>query len=501
MKEYKIRFMNDREFEALSLINPRYVNTKDDLGFADMITNRIFVRRTGVSFVDQFTTAHEIEEILAKNSEHQDEFNIRHKKGGAARNIVPAILGGIATLFTGPIGGAIVGGLSGAGMGATAAAKHPELGSPVTAGLLGGVTGALGGVGLGTATKGAIAGATAAGKSATTSGFLGRTAGAVKGALGFAPATTTAQTGGKLAPTGIPTGNMVGNIATASNPYLKSGLTATGGYINEAASGIPQVLSSGLATQTLGMQPPITGATPAQAQTSATQTFGGTKIGAEAGLPAGISTTGTGVTTSAGGGELAKQVAKKTIWDKLGETLGLSKGDIMKTALGASIPLLAGSMFGASPTPEPFTPEQSALFNETANMVRQGANVQLNPAQTQAITSQYDTALEQARQNIMDRYKMLRPDSDIENDSNMREAFIELESEFAEKKANALAGAQLGLGAQQTQMLAELANMQIGTLAMKAGISYAESRDFKNMLAQLGFMVSQSGQPIIYTNR
>ena len=48
MKEYRIQFLDDKKFEALSLVNPRYINTKDDLGFADTVTNRIFVRKTGI---------------------------------------------------------------------------------------------------------------------------------------------------------------------------------------------------------------------------------------------------------------------------------------------------------------------------------------------------------------------------------------------------------------------------------------------------------------------
>src|SRR3990167_138691 len=81
MKQFTIKYLADREFEALARINPRYAKTKGDLGFADMVTNRIFVRNTGIKPLDMFVTNHEIEEILAKNSEHEDEFKIRHKKG------------------------------------------------------------------------------------------------------------------------------------------------------------------------------------------------------------------------------------------------------------------------------------------------------------------------------------------------------------------------------------------------------------------------------------
>ena len=196
-------------------------------------------------------------------------------------------------------------------------------------------------------------------------------------------------------------------------------------------------------------------------------------------------------------GGAANTATKTPILQKLlGENWG-------QTILGAAIPMV-GNMFAKPMFPEgsedvPFSPEQSQLFQETLQMVKQGANVQLNPAQQKAITANFDDALAQARQNIMDRYKMLRPGSDISNDSQFREAMLELEGDFAEKKANALAGAQLGLSTQQTQMMAELANMELGNLAMRAGISYQEAKDFKDMLGQVGFLVATSGSPVVYS--
>jgi len=497
MKEYKIRFMNDGEFEALSLVNPRYANTKDDLGFADMQTNRIFVRKTGIKPLDTFTTVHEIEEILAKNSAHQDEFNIRHKKV-FKEIILPILAPVVGGLLGGPIGAGLLGGVGGAAVGSgLGAAGGSAIQQAATTGkvqalptVLSGLGGALGGAGM---SPGIEASKAAGG------GIIGQTLSGAQSTLGF-------QSGAQktLATTGA---------GTAASPFQANPIYVTPGATMQetmtpaqlAAAGagsafgkITSSLGAPTTAQGLGFQAPVTGATPAQAQTLGTTTPA--KVGAEAALPTGgVGTTGVTGAGAGAGGAGAGQVTSKT--PMLEKILG---ANWRQTVLGASIPLLGQSMMGQPMFPPgsenvPFTPEQSQLFQETAQMVREGPKIELAPNQQQAITSSYDTALEQARQNIIDMYKKKRPGSDIETDSNMREALVELESEFAEKRANALASAQLGLGAQQTQMLGELANMEIGVLSQKAGISYAESRDFKNMLAQLGYMVSTAGQPIIYT--
>ena len=501
MKEYKLAYLNDQEFEALSLVNPRYVNTKDDFGFADMITNRIFVRKTGNSIVDQFVTNHEIEEILAKNSEHQDEFNIRHKKGGALRTILP-----IAAAFVPVVGPLLSAGLN-IGLNQAAQARHPEeLGKPsIGSALVQGASGFLGGKAAGAVTEGAIKGGTAAapGLLSKAAGIAGGAGKGAMGALGFgtpAPA-ATATTPGALYGAGTP----VGTINTGTFSQFPAGYTAAPATFAKTAASmaIP-----------VGQMAGTTAAMPA-AQNLGFQTPSTPKVGLAAGAPqSGVTqgqqglitpsvspgATAAGTTSISGATGAGAEVAKKT--GMLGKLLG---ENWRQTVLGASIPMV-GNMFTKPMFPEgsenvPFTPEQSQLFQETREMIKQGPNVQLQPAQKQAITVNFDDALEQARQNIMDRYKALRPGSDIENDSQFREAMIELESDFAEKKANALAGAQLGLGAQQTAMMGELANMEIGSLALRAGIQWQEAKAFKDMLAQAGFMVATAGQPVIYSGR
>lgn len=469
MKEYNISFMDANEFEALSMVNPRYQNTKDDFGFADTVTNRIFVRKTGLKPLDMFITAHEIEEILAKNSSHEDEFKIRHKKG---RDIFAPI--GTALLAMIPGIGPPLAAVAQAGYTAYKVKKEeaqpwqiPLNAAMAFAGgkMAQGSTGYQAGVETSKAAGGKLLGQTLSG----AQGMLGFTPGAVTevakmgmpaaSGMGLAPSAASKYTSGLgfFAPS-IQTGgaNLGRQVTNVMGQPVTLGQTAQGAGYTAPAFNAPTALSSFTPPKAANI--PISSTTPSPA------------------APA--------IQAGGGGGEQATRtpILKKLLGENWEQTL-----------LGASIPL-AGQMF--TPGPQPFNPEQSQLFQETANMVRQGAQVQLTPAQQQAITANYDTALEKARQNIMDRYKALRPGSDISNDSQLREALTELETEVAEKKANALASAQLGLSQTQTQMMSELAAMDIYTLAMKAGISSQEARDFKQMLSQLGFMVATGGQPI-----
>ena len=386
------------------------------------------------------------------------------------------------------IGGA-VGGAGGSAIGAAGTGQPVKALPTVLSGVGGGLYGA-----------GAAPGIAAS--KAAGGGMVGQIFSGAQSALGFQSGAQKAvtQKAGELVTAGYGAGAPIGITNTGTfSQFPTTGLRGALTVEDVLGKAAPMFATTPSAAQGLGFQPPL--AQPAGGGAGTQGITATPKIGAEAALPtAGVGTTGVTGGMGGGAGEVIKQVSTKT--PMLEKLLG---ANWRQTVLGAGIagaPLLFGggqqSMLGTGT--EPFTPEQSALFKETTDMVRQGAQVQLTPAQQQSITANYDTALEQARQNIMDRYKMLRPGSDIENDSNFREALVELESDFAEKKANALASAQLGLSQTQTQMMAELANMEVGNLAQRAGISYAESRDFKQLLSNLWYMVATAGQPI-YTIR
>lgn len=499
--EYKLQFLSDGEFEALSLVNPRYRNTKDDLGFADKATNRIFVRKTGVKPLDMFVTNHEIEEILAKNSSHEDEFGIRHKK--VFKDIIaPYILPAITALAGGAFLGPLIGGTSGSLLGAGATTMGPALGGAVggavgSAASQAGTTGKvdplktiLAGAGGSLMGVGGIPGVAAS--KAVGGGPLGQMLSGAQSALGF-------QSGAqKILSSAQPVTNAAGQAmnwgeTAGAAPYLNNVPITTSGALNNALGS--QAFN---ASQALGFA-----ANGLPANLASAQRMGGTALptsGSQAGAPVGTSQTGMGTTTapvtpaigSAGqiGTQAGTQAATKT--PLLQKLFG---GDWRQALIGGGISML-GNM--GSPQ-ETFTPDQSALFQDLTQRIQSGAQVQLTPAQQQAITSNYDSQLQTAKQNVMDRYKYLRPGSDISNDSQLKEALLELEGDFAEQKANALAAAQLGLSQQQTQMMSELAAMDVYSIAMKAGISTQEAAQFKNMMSQLGFMIASGGGQSIYS--
>lgn len=170
---YSINLLKDKDFDSLP-----YKDADISLGLADYKNKKAYVRESGIPALDLLVMGHEIQELVADVSPHEED-GIRYKKGGAARSIFPLILGALGTVIGGPVLGAVLGGLSGGGMGAYAGANHPqELGGPLQAGLWGAGTGALGGYGAGQMLAGGIAGGSAA-----APGFMSKLGGIAEGAI------------------------------------------------------------------------------------------------------------------------------------------------------------------------------------------------------------------------------------------------------------------------------------------------------------------------------
>ena len=201
---YTVQILNDKEFNSLP-----YKGISDSLGIADHKKGLAFVRDTGVKEFNLATLSHEIDHLVSKNTNHTDEYGIAHKKGGAARSIVPILLGALAAPFTGGASliPALLGAASSVGMNQYAQARHPdELGKPGQIGSialqgLGGAASGLGGAGVSGAIAGGIKGGTAAapGFMSKAGGILGGVGkGAMAGAKEFAP--TPAVPGAITAP-------------------------------------------------------------------------------------------------------------------------------------------------------------------------------------------------------------------------------------------------------------------------------------------------------------
>lgn len=245
---YTVQVLTNKEFDKLP-----YKHIKDALGLADKEKNMAFVRETGVKEWDIATLRHEIDELVAKVSPHEED-GIRYKSfkkwwrrnierpieaifqpkkfagtgaGRAASIVTPILLGAL----TGGLGlGAGVGGAGAGTWGAGTGALYGGWSASKRGGdpLLGAAMGGLGGWGGARLGTGAVAGGTAA-----DPGFLSKAGGIIKGGLVGTPATAAAGatpgiigSGGNLLGMGAGTAGRVG-VTGATGTTLKGSLAAT----------------------------------------------------------------------------------------------------------------------------------------------------------------------------------------------------------------------------------------------------------------------------------
>lgn len=80
MAQYKINILSSKKFDNLPTSVTKGSRIDDSLGFADPSTGEAYVRFTAIPELDQFLVNHELEELTASESSHEDENGIRHKK-------------------------------------------------------------------------------------------------------------------------------------------------------------------------------------------------------------------------------------------------------------------------------------------------------------------------------------------------------------------------------------------------------------------------------------
>jgi hypothetical protein len=88
---YKIQVLDNEEFDRLGPEITRGSDISQSLGFADKATGNAYVRYTGVPDLEKYLVNHELEELQADESTHEDENGIRHKgpknDGGGRRHV------------------------------------------------------------------------------------------------------------------------------------------------------------------------------------------------------------------------------------------------------------------------------------------------------------------------------------------------------------------------------------------------------------------------------
>ncbi len=503
-KKYTLHYLNDKEFDNLP-----YAKAKTALGCADEKTGNAYVRRTGIRPIDEFVTEHEIAELIAKVSPHEED-GIRYKEGAGnlGQQLINAITG--KPQYEGE--GSSTPSVTSSGQGYTApGGPSAGFGAPTNQS----TSTAYQDINRGTATGSLGAGTPTTNTSTinqpSTSGLTNTFENYQSNQLGFANApvslggntTSIGTTGQNLSTINAPTTSQTSwsNPNTISNMFSSSQannsnlgtpvkLGSQNYNVTGGVNGLTGTPTNNTATN-LGFESPTTSVPTPAAKTANVPLQ---SINRAPATPA-IQTGGEVSSTQSNQGQAAtKTPILESLFGK----------DWKQTLLGQGIKTLAGagiSALGQATAKETqvAAPTDSALYNQVVERVKSGAQIELSPAQRDAITFNYDQQLENARKNITQRFKALRPGSDIANDSQLQQALVELENDFAEQKAAAITAAQLGLTQQQTVQLSQLASADINYLSQVAGVSNQEAADFKAMMASLGAMVATGGQQKIYS--
>lgn len=241
-----ITFLPPKQFNRLP-----YTDTDISLGIADYKKGRAYVRKSGIPALDMLIAGHELNELLAKVSPHEEN-GIRYKKGNQIVSmIVPAVLGlatgglgalgflGGSTGLAGLLGSAlsatsITPAVVGAGAGALLNKQNPGMGA---------LTGALGGWGGGTMGVGAATGMQTA-KSLGASQLMG----GLRGAVGMSPVAGMQPSGYTLGQAGEYFGMNAPAASMAKLPYMiPAGEALPGGAGMAGASAI----GAGIAGQSM----------------------------------------------------------------------------------------------------------------------------------------------------------------------------------------------------------------------------------------------------------
>ena len=86
---YQVNILTSKEFEKVARSNPRYKHVdEDNLGFADPVENKAYVRHTAFPELNKYLIEHEFEHLLEAKGTDEDDMGIRHKKKKGFANIL-----------------------------------------------------------------------------------------------------------------------------------------------------------------------------------------------------------------------------------------------------------------------------------------------------------------------------------------------------------------------------------------------------------------------------
>jgi len=479
---YTVRLLENKDFDKLP-----YENISDSLGFADPETGDCYIRKTGVPNWDMATIQHEIDELLANKSFHEDANGIRHKKF-FKEVFLPYVAPVVAGIATGGLGSAlglgttaakVAGGIAGAGTAGAVKGGKPSSWLPAAA------MGGLGGYGGAAAVPGFQAGAAAS--KAAGGGILGQTLSGLQSGLGF-------QSGAQK----IMSAPLQGPVTAAQ---------AAQGYTN--LSQVPNILGT-----TLGaLQGPVTAAQAAKGYTTLGQVPGAggvTTVGAPApGItpqapitpiipprtPAVTPAPAAPVATTTGLGGIAKKLAGQLAGPLAisALTAGMKPPEF---EMPASVMALEDAFINKGGLTE-LSQTARAKLMETIKARPEDLYAPVNDAYINAslrdTRSAYDRAAEQldAQYNIAGVYgsgeHLAAKDKLREELANLESDFIALENdrrfELARtEQQNAVVTALTDAGLTEKNIM-EIATLDVQTAAIKYGAEISDMQTIKDALS------------------
>lgn len=447
---FTIQILEDKDYDAL---HEQFSNiSKEDLagslGFADKEKGEAYVRKTNVAGIDESTMQHELQELLAKNSSHEDLDGIRWKKG---KDIFKNVVAPIVLSMINPALGAAYAGVN----------NYQTSGSYGKAALAAATTYA--GAKMGGGGK-----AFSAGAKASKGGILGKTLSGLKGAAVGTPATSTsAATTGLIGTRGAVLG--LGTTPTsAMRGALQGPVTASQagmGYTN--LSQVPTAtapLLSNIASQTTPVNQQVTQAAPKSTLGKITET-----VGSAIKKPS----------TVLGGASVLGSMATPTPSFEMPQEI-----TDLRTKLST------GSM---TPLGEQAKASLSQLLQSTPDAQ---INVRLTDLEKEYQDQQ--TALAN-RWNAIDENYQKRGDYQLEsNDLNERYMMAkdritaEATSELNQQKLSAIQQA-FNVEQNTANAMLDIASLDAWAAAQKYGISAEAAQEIRQALSQIGVGMIQQG--------
>jgi len=458
---YTVRILSEKEFDKLP-----YKHAKTSLGLADANTGVAFVRDTGYNDITKDTIAHELDELMAKVSPHEED-GIRYKNlaslgAGAGAGVLSSMVP-----FLRPFQGALS-----AGAGALAnkdnrlqGALQGFSGGGIGTGLGGGVFDAFKGVSSPGGTFGKALQSFVPGMergltqfAGTVPGFGGVGTGSPTGALakffagGTAPTTTTArlatQSGGQ--------GGIMDAINAASaDSATRAGISpATVNVGGGVGAGVDSALRD-KATDGFNISESIKEMLPGLALAGAGDLFAPqAQVPDTSGIQARLERM-----TQEGGEPLAKEAGLNELFRILGDPVG----EPPAAAFGQ------GDIYAD----RQLTDDIEALRNEF-KAVNPNANVDNN------------SAFLNKKQELIERSREQRT-------AARDELSFQFEREQLERKFQTM---QVALNLDQAQMgqYVQLAQMEIDQLMLQYGIDAQTATNFKTLFADLGRLTIQGNQ-------